>query len=260
MENEKDRRMTIMLVPFMSCSARLPVYGLLTAAFFPKHAGLVIFSLYVLGLLCAIVSGVLLRKTMFRGEPAAFVLELPPYRMPTARNCLMHVWERVRGFLVKAGTLILAMSIVLWFLESFGLSGGLHMVDDPAQSILGVIGTVISPVFAPLGFGSWQAAVAILTGLIAKEAVVSSLCLLYGFSTLDAGSAIAAALSSTFQTPVAAYAFLVFVLLYVPCIAAVSTLYKEMNSLKWTARSILWQICAAWLVSFLVYQIGSLFF
>jgi ferrous iron transport protein B len=260
MENEKDRRMTIMLVPFMSCSARLPVYGLLTAAFFPKHAGLVIFSLYVLGLLCAIVSGILLRKTMFRGEPAAFVLELPPYRMPTARNCLMHVWERVRGFLVKAGTLILAMSIVLWFLESFGLSGGLHMVDDPAQSILGVIGTVISPVFAPLGFGSWQAAVAILTGLIAKEAVVSSLCLLYGFSTLDAGSAIAAALSSTFQTPVAAYAFLVFVLLYVPCIAAVSTLYKEMNSLKWTARSILWQICAAWLVSFLVYQIGSLFF
>jgi ferrous iron transport protein B len=152
------------------------------------------------------------------------------------------------------------MSIVLWFLESFGLSGGLHMVDDPAQSILGSIGTIIAPVFVPLGFGSWQAAVAILTGLIAKEAVVSSLCLLYGFSTLDAGSTIAAALSATFQTPVAAYAFLVFILLYVPCVAAVSTLYKEMNSLKWTLRSILWQIGAAWIVSFLVYQIGSLIF
>ena len=261
MENEKDRRMTIMLVPFMSCSARLPVYGLLTAAFFPRYAGLVIFSLYILGLLCAILSGIILRKTMFKGEPAAFVLELPPYRMPTARNCLLHVWERVRGFLVKAGTLILAMSVVLWFLQSFGISSaGIHMVDDAADSILGAIGSFIAPVFAPLGFGAWQAAVALLTGLIAKEAVVSSLCLLYGFSTLDAGATVAAALSGTFATPAAAYAFLVFILLYVPCVAAVSTLYKEMNSLKWTARSVLWQLCAAWIVSFLVFQIGSLFF
>ncbi len=261
MENEKDRRMTIMLVPFMSCSARLPVYGLIAAAFFPNYAGVVIFSLYVLGLLCAIVSGILLRKTMFKGEPAAFVLELPPYRLPTARNCLMHVWERVRGFLVKAGTLILAMSIVLWFLQSFGITGqGLQMVDDAGQSILGAIGSFIAPVFAPLGFGAWQAAVALLAGLVAKEAVVSSLCLLYGFSTLDAGSTIAAALSSTFQTPVAAYAFLVFILLYVPCVAAVSTLYREMNSLRWTVRSILWQLCAAWLVSFVVFQVGSLLF
>jgi len=260
MENEKDRRMTIMLVPFMSCSARLPVYGLISAAFFPSCAGLVIFSLYVLGLLCAILSGVILRRTMFKGEPAAFVLELPPYRLPTLRNCMLHVWERVRGFLVKAGTLILAMSVVLWFLESFSFQGGLHMVEDAGQSILGTIGSFIAPVFAPLGFGAWQAAVALLTGLVAKEAVVSSLCLLYGFSTLDAGATIAAALSGTFQTPVAAYAFLVFILLYVPCVAAVSTLYREMNSLKWTVRSVLWQVCAAWLVSFLIYQVGSLIF
>ena len=257
MENEKDRRMTIMLVPFMSCSARLPVYGLISAAFFPRYAGLVVFSLYILGLLCGIVSGVILKKTMFKGEPAAFVLELPPYRLPTLRNCALHVWEKVRGFLVKAGTLILAMSVVLWFLQSFGVSGGLHMVDDAANSILGAIGTWIAPLLAPLGFGTWQAAVALLTGLVAKEAVVSSLALLYGFSTLDAASTIAGALGGTFASPVAAYAFLVFILLYIPCVAAMATMFREMNSVKWTLRSMAWQLCSAWLVSFLVFQIGS---
>ena len=258
MENEKDRRMTIMLAPFMSCSARLPVYGLMSAAFFPKYAGLVVFSLYVLGLLCAIVSGLILKRTMFKGEPAAFVLELPPYRLPTLRNCLTHVWERVRGFLVKAGTLILAMSVLLWFLQSFGVSGGLHMVDNPGDSILGVVGTAIAPVFAPLGFGAWQAAVALLTGLVAKEMVVSSLAMLYGFSTLDTGAAVAAALGGTFATPAAAYAFLVFILLYIPCVAAVSTMVREMNSVKWTLRSIAWQLASAWIVAFLVYLVGSL--
>ena len=260
MENEKDRRMTIMLVPFMSCSARLPVYGLLSAAFFPQYAGLVVFSLYLIGLLMAICSGLILKKTMFKGEPAAFVLELPPYRLPTLKNCLMHVWEKVRGFLVKAGTLILAMSVVLWFLQSFGWDGGLVMAEDAGQSLLGAIGGVIAPILAPLGFGTWQAAVALLSGLIAKEAVVSSMSLFYGFSMGASGAVVASALSGTFQTPVAAYAFLVFVLLYVPCVAAVSTIHKEMNSTKWTIRSILWQLCSAYLVSFLVYQVGSLIF
>ncbi len=260
MENEKDRRMTIMLVPFMSCSARLPVYGLISAAFFPQYGGLVVFSLYVLGMVCAVLSGLIWKRTLFQGEPAAFVLELPPYRLPTAHNCLMHVWERVRGFLVKAGTLILVMSVGLWFLQSFGLSGGICMVDSPEDSILGMVGSFLAPMFGPLGFGTWRAAVAILTGFIAKESVVSSLALLYGFSTLDAGGTVAAALSGAFATPVAAYAFLVFVLLYVPCIAAVSTLYREMNSMKWTLYSVLWQLLVAWLVSFSVYQIGSLLF
>ncbi len=260
MENEKDRRMTIMLVPFMSCSARLPVYGLLSAAFFPQYAGLVVFSLYIIGLLMAICSGLILKKTMFKGEPAAFVLELPPYRLPTLKNCLMHVWEKVRGFLVKAGTLILAMSVVLWFLKSFGWNGGLVMVEDARQSLLGGIGGLIAPILAPLGFGTWQAAVALLSGLIAKEAVVSSMSLFYGFSLSASGAVVASALSGTFQTPVAAYAFLVFVLLYVPCVAAVSTIHKEMNSTKWTIRSILWQLCSAYLISFLVYQVGSLIF
>ena len=260
MENEKDRRMTIMLVPFMSCSARLPVYGLMASAFFPRYSGLVVFSLYVIGICCAILSGLILKKTMFRGEPAAFVLELPPYRLPTFRNCMMHVWEKVRGFLVKAGTLILAMSVVLWFLQSFGWNGGIIMVADAGDSFLGGVGGLIAPVLRPLGFGTWQAAVALLSGLVAKEAVVSSMSMFYGFSLGDSGAAIAGALSGTFQTPVAAYAFLVFVLLYVPCVAAVATIRKEMNSLQWTLRSIAWQIGAAYLGSFLVFQIGSLLF
>ena len=258
MEQEKDRRMTILLVPFMSCSARLPVYGLISAAFFPKYAGVVVFSLYLIGLLCAILSGIFFRHTVFKGESAAFVLELPPYRLPTLKNCAMHVWEKVRGFLVKAGTLILLMSIALWFLQSFDLS--FHMVEEGADSILGHIGAFIAPVLGPLGFGTWQAAVALLTGLVAKEAVVSSMALFYGFSTLEAAGVIHSALAGTFTTPVAAYAFLVFVLLYVPCVAAVSTLYREMNSLKWTAFSVVWQILCAYAVSFLVFQIGSLIF
>ena len=260
MENEKDRRMTIMLVPFMSCSARLPVYGLLSAAFFAHYAGLVVFSLYVIGLLCAILSGVILRKTMFTGEPAAFLLELPPYRMPTFRNCALHVWEKVRGFLVKAGTLILAMSVLLWFLQSFSWQGGFVMTDNAESSLLGAFGSFIAPIFTPMGFATWEAAVSLLTGLIAKEAVVSSMSLFYGFSVSAAGSVVAAALSDTFATPVAAYAFLVFVLLYVPCVAAVATIRKEMGSLKWTLRSIAWQLGSAYLVSMLVYQVGMVFY
>ena len=149
MENEKDRRMTIMLVPFMSCSARLPVYGLLTAAFFPQYGGLVVFSLYLLGLLFAIGSGILLKKLVFQGEPAAFVLELPPYRLPTLKNIALHVWEKVKGFLVKAGTLILAMSVLLWFLQSFGFEGGTFgMVSSEESSILGFVGGLLAPLFA----------------------------------------------------------------------------------------------------------------
>ncbi|WP_130871100.1 ferrous iron transport protein B [Intestinimonas massiliensis (ex Afouda et al. 2020)] len=260
MENERDRRMTIMLVPFMSCSARLPVYGLLTAAFFPRYGGLVVFSLYLLGLIFAIISGILLKKLVFKGEPAAFVLELPPYRLPTLKNITLHVWEKVKGFLIKAGTLILAMSVLLWFLKTFGVENGAFcMVSNAQHSILGHIGSFLAPAFIPMGFGTWQAAVALLSGLIAKEMVVSSMSMFYGFSMTASGATIAAALGGTFQSPLAAYSFLVFVLLYVPCVAAVSTIRKEMNSMKWTLASIGWQLCAAWIGSFLVYQIGSLF-
>ena len=255
MENDKDRRMTILLVPFMSCGARLPIYGLMTAAFFPRYSGLIVFGLYVLGPVIAIISGLILKKSVFQGEPAPFLLELPPYRMPTLHNIWLHVWERIRDFLTRAGTIIAAMSVAVWFLQSFGPD--LHMVEDTADSILAMEGGRIAPVFAPMGFGVWQAAVALLTGLIAKEAVVSSMSLFYGFSLTDYAAA-GAVMSAAFS-PAAALAFLVFCALYTPCVAAIATIRREMNSVSWTALTLIWQLCTAWLVSFAVYQAACLF-
>ncbi len=254
MENEKDRRMTILLVPFMSCSAKLPVYGMIAGAFFGAWAGLVVFALYVIGMATGILSGLLFKHTLFSGEPAPFVLELPPYRFPSLENIGTHVWQKVKGFLIKAGTLILLMSMVLWLLQTFDFS--LHMVDDAANSMLGTFGSWIAPVFAPLGFGFWQAAVALLTGLIAKEMVVSSLSMFYGFALTATGAEVAAAMMGF--TPLSAFTMLVFILLYVPCVAAVSTLAREMNSTKWTVFSIFWQLFVAYLVAFLVHTIGLL--
>lgn len=254
MENEKDRRMTILLVPFMSCSAKLPVYGLIASAFFGAWAVLVVFSLYILGMIMAIVSGLIFKKTILSGRAAPFVMELPPYRMPSLNNTIQHVWERVRGFLIKAGTLIFLMSIVLWFLQNF--DGHLQMVENSADGLLAYFGTLIAPIFKPLGFGMWQAAVALLAGIVAKEAVVATMSLLYGFSLTAGGVAVASALTG-FE-PLSAFSFLVFILLYVPCVAAVTTIYREMNSLKWTAMSVGWQLFTAYLVSFLVFQFGRL--
>ena len=256
MENEKDRRMTILLIPFMSCSAKLPVYGLISAAFFGPWAGLVVFGLYVIGMAVGILSGLFFKKSLFVGEPAPFVLELPPYRLPSLGNMLTHVWQKVKGFLIKAGTLILLMSVILWLLQSFEFS--LHMVEDAYQSMLGALGGFIAPLFAPLGFGHWQAAVALLTGLIAKEMVVSSLSMFYGFSLTAASSQVATAMVGF--TPLSAFSMLVFILLYVPCVAAVSTLFKELGSPKWAWFSIFWQLGCAYVVSLLVYQVGALFF
>ena len=255
MENEKDRRMTIFLVPFMSCGARLPIYGLMTSAFFPRHAGLVVFGLYLLGPVLAILSGIVLKGFLFQGEPAPFLLELPPYRMPTLHNIWLHVWERVRDFLVRAGTIIAAMSVVIWFLQSF--SPDLRMVEETADSLLAAAGGFLAPVFAPLGFGVWQAAVALLTGLIAKEAVVSSMSLFYGFSLTDYAAA-GTAMAATFS-PAAALAFLSFCALYTPCVAAIATIRREMGSGRWTALTLAWQLGAAWLTAFAVYRIAGLF-
>ena len=256
MDNEKDKRMTILLLPFMSCSAKLPVYGLIAGAFFAKNRGLVIFSLYGLGILLGILSGLLFKKKLFQGQDAPFVIELPPYRVPTARNTFTHVWERVSHFLQKAGTIIFAMSVILWFLQNYSFQ--LTLVADASKSILGALGGLLAPLFKPQGFGTWQAAVALLTGLVAKEAVVSSLAMFYGFSLSAQDTAIAAALSNTF-TPRAAYAFLVFVLLYTPCVAAVSTMRRELNSRGWTAFAVAWQIAVAYVASFLAYSLLGLF-
>ena len=256
MENDKDKRMTILLLPFMSCSAKLPVYGLIAGAFFAKGRMLVILSLYVLGIVVGILSGYLFRKTLFTDNDAPFMIELPAYRMPAAKNVFTHVWERVSHFMEKAGTIIFAMSVLLWFLQSFDMS--LTMTADPQHSILGIIGGAIAPVFTPMGFGSWQAAVALLTGFVAKEVVVSSLAMFCGFSLSAGGGAVQGALSGIF-TARSAYAFLVFVLLYTPCMAAVATMRRELNSRKWTAFAICYQLAAAYVVSLAVYLVSGLF-
>jgi ferrous iron transport protein B len=254
LENEKDRRLTIILTPFMSCGARLPVYALFAAAFFAKNQGAIIFSIYVLGMVVAILSGVLLKNTILKGEASPFVMELPPYRIPTIKGLTIHMLDRGKGFIKKAGTVIFAASVIIWFLQSYNLS--LQMVDDPANSIFGAIGMAIAPIFAPLGFGDWKSAVALLTGLVAKEVVVSTLGILHGVGD---DSTQLVTLLQTAYTPLIAYAFMAFTLLYVPCIAAVAAIKREMNSWKWTMIAVGYQLIVAWTVSFLIYQIGRLF-
>lgn len=256
MDNQRDRRMTILLLPFMSCSAKLPVYGLIASAFFEKDRALIIFSLYLLGVLLGILSGFFFKDRLFEKGDAPFVIELPTYRWPTLKNTFTHVWERVSHFLEKAGTIIFAMSVVLWFLESFNFSFAL--VADPGESILGIIGSFIAPFFKPLGFGSWQASVALLSGVVAKEAVVSSLSMFAGFSASAGSAVVRSALSSIF-TPASAYSFLVFVLIYTPCMAAVATMRRELESAKWTAFAVIYQILFAWAAAFVIYHIIGLF-
>lgn len=253
LENERDRKLTLLLIPFMSCGAKMPVYAVFTAALFPNCAGTVIFSLYLLGIILGIISGLIFSKTVLKGDVPPFVLELPPYRMPTLKSTLCHMWDKAKDFAVRAGTVLLLASIIIWLLQNLDLH--LHMVSDSRDSIIGCIGKLIAPIFTPCGFGNSQAAVSLLSGFAAKEAVVSTMSILYGAGT---ASELAAALSQAF-TPASAYAFLVFVLLYVPCIAAVSALRTELNSMRLTLFSICWQIGVAWIMSMLTYQIGCLF-
>ncbi len=241
MESDDARRMTILLLPFASCSAKLPVYGMIVSVFFPRSRALVLIALYSLGLMIGAATGALFRRTLFRGNQSPFLMELPPYRVPYLKNTLLHVGERVSHFLEKAGTVICLMSVVLWFLSRFDLR--LTMTADAQASILGRFGTLIAPLFRPLGFESWQACVALLTGLIAKEAVVSSLTLLLE------GKSVAALF-----TPASAFAFLVFVLLYVPCVAAVATMRRELGSKRMTLFMIVYQTLTAYAAAFLVYR------
>lgn len=252
LENEKDRKMTMMLLPFMSCGARLPIYAMFAGVFFPEWQGLVVFSLYLLGVLVAVLVGVVLRKTLFRGEAAPFVMELPPYRAPLFQSVVQHVWEKCKGFLVKAGTVIFSMSVLVWVLQSF--TPRFQWALEPAQSMLGCSAAWLAPVLEPLGFGCWQAAVALLSGLIAKESVVSSLTILYANGST---ALLPAALQAAF-TPASAAAFLVFCLLYMPCISAFATLRREMNSIPWAVGTAALSTGVAWVASLLTYRIGIL--
>lgn len=253
LENERDRRLTMLLVPFMSCGAKMPVYALFAAALFPNCAGIVIFSLYMLGIFFAVVSGIIFSRTIFKGSPPPFVLELPPYRMPTLRTTLNHVWTKTKDFALRAGTVIFTASIIMWLAQNLDFS--LHMVSDSSASIIGAIGKFIAPIFIPCGFGNPEAAVSLLSGFAAKEAILSSLAVLTG---MGGTAQLTRTVAQTF-TPIGAYSFMVFVLLYVPCLGAVSALSKELNSKRLTAFSVIYQLFIAWTVSAAVFCMGNLF-
>ncbi len=249
--SERDRRMTILLIPFMSCSAKLPIYSLITAAFFPRHAGLVMSGLYVLGILCGILYGLLLKKLFFKGKPVPFVMELPAYRFPSPKTVLLHCWEKAKDFLVKAFTIIFMASIVIWILQSFDLR--LMMVSNSADSMLADIGRLLAPVFAPLGFGDWISATALVTGLTAKEAVVSTLAVLVSGGDVAALPSILASL----YTPLEGLAFVCFTLLYMPCVATMAAVRREVGAGR-ALVYMLTQTAVAWVVGCLVFQVGSL--
>lgn len=256
-ENDKDRKMTIMLTPFIPCGAKLPVFALMIGAFFPNSVW-VAPSIYFLGIAMVIISGIILKQTkLFKGDPAPFVMELPQYRIPGAKGVLIHMWDRGKAFIIKAGTIIFVACGLIWFLQSFNWS---FQMVEANESILASIGRVIAPIFAPLGFGTWQAAVATVTGFIAKENVVATFGVLFGIA--EATEADPGLLSSIAQmfTPVSAYAFMAFTLLAAPCFAAIGAIKREMGSWKWTWIAIGYQTGLAYIVAFIIYQVGSLIF
>ena len=255
LENEKDRFLTMLIVPFMSCSARLPVYALIIAAFFTAYQGWILFSIYMLGIVVAIIMATIFKKTLFKGMSAPFVMELPPYRRPTVKGALIHMWERGYLFIRKMGTIILALSIVIWVLSS--LPVGVEYGSQ--ESITGQVGTAISPILAPLGFGKWQASVAVIFGFLAKEVVVSTFGTIYGVGddASEDNNGFIASIQELF-TPLSAYAFMAFVLLYIPCLATISAIRRETNSWKWPLFSAGYTLVVAYVISLVIYQGGLL--
>ena len=251
LSSERDRNMTILLTPFMSCSAKLPIYGVFTMAFFPRYRALVMICLYLGGMAVGVLSALVLKRTAFRGKPVPFVMELPNYRLPSPKSVCLLLWDKAKDFLTRAFTIIFLATIVIWFFQTFDTR--FNVVSSSTDSMLAGIGRFISPVFAPLGFSDWRASTALITGFTAKEAVVSTLAVL----TETSISALPQALSGIF-TPLAAVSFLTFTLLYTPCVAAIGAVKREMRS-GWRALLIaLYQSAVAWVAAFLVYRVGSL--
>lgn len=243
----RDRRMTIMLIPFMSCSAKVPIYAFFTAAFFPHSGGLVMTALYVTGVIMAIIVALLSKNTFFKGEAVPFVMELPNYRMPGAKNVGRLVWDKGKDFLQRAFTIIFVGTIIVWFLQSFDLT--LNMVDDSKDSILALLGGWIAPIFSPLGFGDWKMSTALICGFMAKESVVATLSVLYGSAASLAGA----------LTTISAVSFLVFCLLYTPCIATIASVKRE-NGGRWALEMVAFQCAVAWIVAFIVRHVALLIF
>ena len=252
LSSDRDRKMTVMLTPFMSCSAKIPIYSVFCAAFFPKYAALVMIGLYATGIIVGILVALVLKKTAFVGQPVPFVMELPNYRLPSPKSVLLLLWEKARDFLQKAFTVIFVGTLIIWFLQTF--DARFNVVESSSDSMLAWIGRFISPVLAPAGFGDWRAATALLSGFTAKEAVVSTLAVLLGTTT----SALGGALSTLFPTGLAAVSFLIFTLLYTPCIAAIATVRKELRSVGSTVAVVALQCGVAWVISTLVFNIGKL--
>lgn len=240
--SDRDRKMTILLTPYMSCSAKISIYAFFTAAFFPTHRALIMILLYLLGILIGIAAALIMNQTVFRGKPVPFVMELPNYRLPSLKSVALLLWEKAEDFLQRAFTVIFLATIVIWFLQSFDTR--LNVVTDSADSLLALIGRWIAPVFAPLGFADWRCATSLISGFIAKESVVSTLQILLGGAAL-----------STMFTGRSVISFLVFTLLYTPCIAAVATIRREFGSALKTVGVVMMQCCVAWIVALAVYTL-----
>lgn len=245
LSSERDRRMTVLLTPFMSCSAKVPIYAFFSAAFFPHYAALVMIGMYFIGIIVGIIMAFIFKKTLFKGEPVPFVMELPNYRMPGAKNVVHLLWEKAKDFLQKAFSIIFIATILIWFMQNFDIR--LNVVADSRQSILAVLAGMITPLFKPLGFGEWRLVTAILTGVMAKESVVSTISILFG-STIEMVSVISAA---------GAMSFLVFCLLYTPCVAAIASVKKELGG-KWAAYVVVIQCVVAWIAALITYIIAGI--
>ena len=249
--SDRDRKMTILLTPYMSCSAKIPIYSVFAAAFFPGHGALVMICLYAAGIILGILIALLLKNTAFKGNPVPFVMELPNYRMPSAKSVALLLWEKAKDFIQRAFTIIFIATIIIWFLQTFDTR--INVVEDSADSMLAMVGRFIAPIFEPLGFGDWRVATALISGFSAKEAVVSTMSVL-----LNTGmSNLSQALGSIF-TPLTAASFLTFTLLYTPCVAAVATIKREMHSSFLTVLIVIAQCVVAWLAAFAVFNLGSL--
>ncbi|KEI13809.1 MULTISPECIES: ferrous iron transport protein B [Clostridium] len=244
LESEKDRKLAALLVPLMSCNARLPVYALFTSVFFPGRQFEIVCSLYILGIVIAFIIGLLFKNTLFKKDEEPFIIELPEYKLPEPKNLLLHTWDKGKGFIKKAGTIILSISILVWILSNFNFLG----LTEINNSFLAYIGKALTPIFKPLGFGNWQSSVSLLAGLMAKEVVVSTMEVIFGGNLQI--------LLPQYFTTVSAYAFLAFTLLYTPCITTIGTMKKEFGN-KMTIFSVVYQLILAWVVAFLVYNIGN---
>jgi len=245
LESDKDRKLTALLVPLMSCNARLPVYALFASVFFPGRETLIVFSLYLLGIGLAFGIGLLFKNTLFKKDEEPFIIELPEYKFPEPKSLLIHTWEKGKGFLKKAGTIIFSISVIVWFLSNFNTTGMVNI----NTSFLATIGRFINPVFRPLGFATWQNSIALLTGLMAKEVVVGTMGVIYGGNLTHS--------LANYFSPLSAYSFLVFVLLYTPCVSVIATMKKEYGN-KMAIFSVSYQLILAWVVSFIIFNVGSL--